>query len=143
MGTRCRAYIETRPEGKQPYFKGISIHFDGYPSGVGATLLAHYNSAEKFNELLDSLGGYIVSLEDSLEATIKDNETTERGDYLQADYSDPIKQSNFTNRPFVEFVYIFKDGKWYYFTCGILEDDKDGELIELTEQAIKDYEGRI
>ncbi len=36
-------------------YKGIYCHWDGYPEGVGVTLLAHYNDEKKVSELI-SLG---------------------------------------------------------------------------------------
>lgn len=48
MSTHC--YIAKRNENGT--YTGIYCHFDGYISGVGQTLLNHYNDANKINELI-------------------------------------------------------------------------------------------
>lgn len=53
MSTRSRiGIIRERPEGKAPIVESIYCHFDGYPEGVGQTLLDHWTSEEKINELM-------------------------------------------------------------------------------------------
>ena len=46
-------------------YKYIYCHFDGYPEGVGETLIESYISREKINNLIDM--GDIPDLEDRLE----------------------------------------------------------------------------
>jgi hypothetical protein len=48
MGTRSRIGIE----GEDGTVTSVYCHWDGYPEGVGAELLAHYNSAERAVELM-------------------------------------------------------------------------------------------
>lgn len=45
-----RSYIGYKT--KQGKFKGVYVHSDGYPSGVGKTLYTGYKSVKKFEELL-------------------------------------------------------------------------------------------
>lgn len=49
MSTRCR--IGILQDGGS--IKSIYCHFDGYPEGVGVTLLNDYTDVEKINKLLD------------------------------------------------------------------------------------------
>lgn len=49
MSTRSRIGIEDGETGK---VRSIYCHFDGYPSGVGKTLLEHYRSTAKVEELI-------------------------------------------------------------------------------------------
>lgn len=150
MGTRSRAYILDKTDANNHQFKGISFQFDGYPSGIGDDLLKHYNTPEKFNELLDTFGGYVASLAGDLETTKKENANCEKSDLLQAPYSDPINKDSLVNRVFTEWCYLMMDGKWYFFEVGFKSDDPEsfaperphGELLELTEQAIEAYRTR-
>lgn len=53
MSTRSRiGIIREKPEGKAPIVESIYCHFDGYPEGVGKTLLEHWTDPEKVNELM-------------------------------------------------------------------------------------------
>lgn len=67
MSTRSRIYVEcdenvlssTLGYGKvkvphNAKFANVYCHYDGYPSGVGATLLKHYNSHEKALKLISN-----------------------------------------------------------------------------------------
>jgi hypothetical protein len=47
--------------------KTIYCHWDGYPEGVGVTLVKHYNTPSKVNELLEL--GDVSSLFENLEDT--------------------------------------------------------------------------
>lgn len=53
MSTRSRiGIIRSKPEGEAPVVESIYCHFDGYPEGVGQTLLDHWADEDKINELL-------------------------------------------------------------------------------------------
>ncbi|HSE44248.1 MAG TPA: hypothetical protein VLA89_02855 [Gemmatimonadales bacterium] len=53
MSTRSRiGIIREKPEGKAPVVESIYCHFDGYPEGVGKTLLESWTTEEKVNELM-------------------------------------------------------------------------------------------
>lgn len=62
-----RSYIINTENGK---YEGIYCHHDGYPDGVGRTLLKNYNDSEKMKELV-SLGG-ISSLYETAGETEKE-----------------------------------------------------------------------
>lgn len=60
MSTRCNIIAKT-----DNGYTGIYCHRDGYPSGVGKTLLKHYADQYKVNALLDL--GDLSSLGDTVE----------------------------------------------------------------------------
>jgi hypothetical protein len=61
MATRCNiAIFEKQNEQGVHEVKIIYSHFDGYPSGVGATLMEHYTDINKIRKLID--GGDISTL---------------------------------------------------------------------------------
>lgn len=64
MSTRSRIGLKL-PSGQ---VKSIYCHFDGYPSGVGATLINHYDSPEKVAKLLEL--GDISSLGEEYDAEL-------------------------------------------------------------------------
>lgn len=51
MSTRSRIGI-IREQGSPPIVESIYCHFDGYPEGVGQTLLNHWTDTEKINRLI-------------------------------------------------------------------------------------------
>ena len=55
MATRSRIAIETTDTSGNKVIKSIYCHFDGYPSGVGKTLMENYQDREKVEALI-SLG---------------------------------------------------------------------------------------
>ena len=55
MATRSRIAIETTDTSGNKVIKSIYCHFDGYPSGVGKTLMENYKAREKVEALI-SLG---------------------------------------------------------------------------------------
>jgi len=99
-------------------------HWDGYPTGVGKTLLEHYSNIEKVKELL-SFGdmSYLapkinpngihnfenpekdVTLfynRDRGEMNDVDSVTTSMDEYLSSKYSSGI-----------DYLYLLKDGNWF------------------------------
>lgn len=53
---------------KDGVFTSTYIHWDGYPKGVGKTLIESYNDSEAAKELCEA--GYISSLSDDLQDNI-------------------------------------------------------------------------
>ena len=51
------------------------VHYDGYETGVGMTLLEHYNSDER--ALAVSVGGYYSSLSEDLRESLESSVHTE------------------------------------------------------------------
>ena len=99
-------------------------HWDGYPTGVGKTLLEHYSNIEKVKELL-SFGdmsylapnvnpeGFhnfdnpekdvtVFYKRDRGETNDVDTVTTSIDEYLSAKYASGI-----------DYLYMFKDGDWF------------------------------
>lgn len=81
----------------------IYHHWDGYPEGVGKTLLEHYNSYEDALNLM--LGGYCSSINDSYSPyALREIENWES---IQPDTID--ENSGICE----EWDYMFKDGEWF------------------------------
>lgn len=105
MSTRCmvgRMYADGT-------IRAIRVHYDGYPSGVGKTLLAHYSEAN-IEELL-ALGHL-----SSLGATVP--ETVAYADYLSDDEESPEEAAEaFQARTYVDdlrYEKALRDGWWDY-----------------------------
>jgi hypothetical protein len=63
MATRSRIAIETTGVAGTKVIKSIYCHFDGYPSGVGKTLMENYQDREKVEALI-SLGDISFLMEE-------------------------------------------------------------------------------
>jgi hypothetical protein len=63
MATRSRIAIETTDSFGNKVIKSIYCHFDGYPSGVGKTLMENYQDREKVEALI-SLGDISFLMEE-------------------------------------------------------------------------------
>ena len=83
------------------------VHYDGYVTGVGLTLLEHYNTDERAFAV--STAGYCSSLSESLEKSLEKSTHTELWtvnenreefeEYVQLDSG-------------LEYVYLWSDGYW-------------------------------
>lgn len=103
---------------KNGLIKSVYCHFDGYPEGVGYTLLDHYQDLRKVMSLV-SLGS-ISCLGESVEFSGDvPNGTRDyhrwRGDVIEieTDYG----EHDYWNCAFdcgEDYAYLFKDGKWFY-----------------------------
>ena len=103
----------------------ISI-FDGYPSYTGKILLENYNELAKVKELINEKN--IIFLRENIKST----EFFNIGYFtFVADFYNDIreiqKQSVADNA--VEYVYVFKDTKWFFGDI-----DSDVFLKELTQE---------
>ena len=119
MSTRC--YIaKVEPDNS---VKAIYCHFDGYPEGVGKTLLDHYVNEEKINALLEL--GDISSLGELVSPSPDD--PSSKKDVTVAYHRDRGEDKH-EARPFIdeeelgkkvdddifiEYTYLFKSGKWF------------------------------
>jgi len=65
MATRSRIGIELTDKNGERIVKSIYCHWDGYPEGVGQTLIDHYQDREKVEALIKL--GAISFLEESIE----------------------------------------------------------------------------
>jgi len=63
MATPSRIGIETTNASGNKVIKSIYCHFDGYPSGVGKTLMENYQDREKVEALI-SLGDISFLMEE-------------------------------------------------------------------------------
>ena len=83
------------------------VHYDGYETGVGMTLLEHYNSDER--ALAVSVGGYYSSLgedlKESLESSVH-NDEPEMFDSMEEFELYLMENSH------LEFGYLWTGGKW-------------------------------
>lgn len=88
--------------------KTIYCHWDGYPEGVGATLVEHYNTPVKVNGLLEL--GDISSLGDTLEDTQAYHR--DRGESLDMVGARDVREGEVMEVASdydAEYVYMFND----------------------------------
>lgn len=97
---------------------GIYCHFDGYPSGVGSTLMSKYSDYDKLLNLI--VGGDCSYIYDDVVKRYA-NRAGEKWDYLQPKQGDTVE--SVINAIENEYAYVFEDGKW---TC-----TNYGEIVEL------------
>lgn len=107
-------------------YKGIYVHFDGYPEHTGKILLEHYNTPEKVNELIDL--GNLSYLEKRVKPNLDESHSYEKpitdvtiayirdkGEYDDDEY--PIETNTIEditdNFSYVEYVYIFDGNEWF------------------------------
>lgn len=98
-----RSLIGIKKDNKYVY---VYCHFDGYPEGVGKTLIENYTYTEIIEELI--LKGDMSSLENTIESTTF--------------YEDDSRPSicDIHNIPNIgqEFIYMWYNKKWH---CGIID----------------------
>ena len=92
MSTRSRIAIKT-----ETGYRSIYCHWDGYPKGVGKTLMDHWDTTEKIYALMDL--GDLSQLGDSLEST---EPYSSRGDYLPAVETKDLKGLE------EEYTYVYR-----------------------------------
>lgn len=152
MGTRGMAYIlkEKVCDDGRTYkgYEGLYFHFDGYLSHTGQVLLNHYDEA-KFNRLLEICGGVVRKVKETPEATLK-NSKYNNGQFEKeptkkvcADCLDSVLKAlqEAWDR---EYIYVLKDGKWFYADSNWdYADDgyRMNSLQELTQDAINKESG--
>ena len=139
--------------------KSIYCHWDGYLSGVGQTLVDHYNDEKKANALvklgdISCLYKHIKPLKEAPEAFFhgegkprilkakEHNFNTQQKDVTVAyhrdrgeDYNQDINKSLedfIENGDLQGYDYIFKDGKWFVLKGKI--------LVRLTKKYINETE---
>jgi hypothetical protein len=104
--------IATKINGKT---KKIYCHWDGYLENNGNTLLEHYTTQEKVEELINL--GNISSLRERVKPKENEVHTFDNPlDDVTIAYHrdrDRDKPLEFTNEN-QEFNYLFKDGVWYW-----------------------------
>lgn len=109
MGTRCEIGI-VKDDGS---IESIFCHYDGYISGVGATLLEFYNTKEKVVALMKC--GHLCGLGACPSECIREDWSTNVPNYyfkkLSKAFYENGSDDNGIGRNF-EYLYFFKDGKW-------------------------------
>ena len=129
MGTRSRIGIM-----HGDVCKSVYVHWDGYLAGVGATLLEHYSSSVKVNQLI--AGGDFSSLEDNI-ADIKfykdqydERDTSHCSTHSFDEFYDLVDETS------GEYYYIMQDGVWYVGTT-YNRDPLYKKLTVLTPNLVK------
>mgnify|MGYP003318556494 CR=1 FL=1 len=145
MSTRSRIAIKNN----DGTIKSIYCHFDGYLSGVGEMLLENYKDENKIKDLI-ALGD-ISSLKENVNPPDGVKHTfdnpcddvvvayhRDRGeDFHDGTDNDEDGLMNRFNNSDEEFLYLFKDGKW--FVAYNYGDDKH-KFFELTKEFIDKVE---
>ena len=83
------------------------VHYDGYETGVGMTLLEHYNSDER--ALAVSVGGYYSSLSEDLKGSLESSVHTEEVEMFDS-MTEFEEYMEFHIH--LEFGYLWTGGKW-------------------------------
>lgn len=143
-------------------FLGIYCHSDGYPCGVGKTLLKHYNTYEKALNLI--LGGDYSCLVGSRHLYPNLNMWLKKPlirSYFLVDWCDDYGKERSSSqiwagckpRTFktmkgadpckvypkghdIEWAYLWKDNKWWVKEC-CLRENSSGDWVPLTEENTK------
>ena len=83
------------------------IHYDGYETGVGMTLLEHYNSDESAERV--SSAGYFSSLSEDMSKSLGESVHTEEADeFVSMEEFELFLMDN----SHLEFGYLWTGGKW-------------------------------
>lgn len=117
-------------------YKTIYCHFDGYPSGVGHTLLTRYNNLEAVEALIEL--GAISSLENTLKATTKSSYFVRDGEKISIGIFSNIKDYwRHSKENFAEYAYLFDVAADAWF---IQKSQTENHL--LTQEYIRESEAK-
>ena len=121
--------------------RSVYVHWDGYPSGVGQTLLDHYSDEDKLIALLD--WGDISSLGPEIGLR---NSFQNPDPYFTVFYGRDRGEENTNARthkdidnfltnalPHVDYVYLYDGGKWRCF-------ENDGEELDILKEINEETE---
>ena len=136
MATRSIITLKT----KDNVFKTVYCHWDGYPEGVGQTLLDHYNEYSKIEELINN--GDMSSLREEIKPSLKTHHVitdwkTGKKTFTLNEHSFETPHEQVTifygrdrgdenikarvNKKYPkdidmwqEFEYLYRDGKWFF-----------------------------
>ena len=125
-----RSYIGTL--NKNQTVTSIYCHWDGYPEGVGKTLLNHYSDPDKVRQLVKlgslSVLGKEIGEKQNFDSYEGGNEIClaygrDRGETNVEAINYPTKE-DFLSQCEEDYTYLFEDGQW-------LCRDWDGPLVDL------------
>ena len=112
MSTRSNIAIE---DPKTKKVKVIYVHSDGYPYGVGDTLVKHYSTYNKAKQLFKY--GDASFLADTLEECSFYNRDWGRKEGPARSYRDEwMYMYDMKGENMIEYIYIFKDNRWHVST---------------------------
>ena len=103
----------------------IYHHWDGYPDGVGKTLLEEFNSYEKALNLMafgdaSSIDGTTAVFYNSWREGEEWKHTQPRQYHTEIEYEVTCDE---------DYAYLFKDGKWYVKDCWS-DENNDWKAVE-------------
>ncbi len=118
MSTRSLIAVEDTDKS----IRSIYCHFDGYPEGVGLTLITHYTTPERVEALLAL--GPLSGLGDKLSNDDPEPNARDVCAAYHRDYGEELQKPTVWNntteilakaraRFWAEYIYLFRDGKWY------------------------------
>ena len=120
MSTRSNIAIEDE-KGK---IHAIYVHSDGYPNGVGHCLLENYNSFKLAKELFRF--GNASSLGPSLkECSFYERDWGREPDPAKTYNNEWCFLNDMSGDVFIEYIYLFKKGKWYVSEQKSIKAPKD------------------
>ena len=84
------------------------VHWDGYTTSVGLTLLENYNSEESARELATDLG-YASSLRETIEASHEDRANSDESEIHSSfvEFERYVRENSY-----IEYAYIWRNGTW-------------------------------
>lgn len=124
--------------------KHISCHYDGYPEGVGLTLVFDYKEEDKIKELLSY--GDLSQIETNIHPTDTHNFENPQKDVcvfygrdrgeedIDADVTSMDEFHQYANSSWTEFLYLFTGGNWWVYN----NLNKDG--WELVKKLLPDFD---
>ena len=131
MSTRSNIAIE---DPKTKKVKVIYVHSDGYPYGVGKTLVDHYNSYDLAKRLFTK--GDASYLGDTFEECSFYGRDWDREENKARTYRDEWMYMHDMRGDFmIEYIYIFKNNKWHVSTGKTVKpkDTYDGPVGYFTK----------
>lgn len=128
MSTRGKVVIDNG--NSHPKYTGIYCGHDSYLSGLGKVLEENYTTEEKVRELINMGGasGIYPTIEES---DFYCRDAHEDLDIEEYESDKELKEEG--HDIFCEYMYLFREGKWYVF------DTKSDDFITL-EEAHKRWE---